>query len=294
MNEDFGLESIDKVSEKNVKSKEIKPNDESKVCDNDSLVLFDEFVHENKESNKLELLGNCSRGIKMDEADGQNLLKMGLGSTTLMTLKGCKSSDGMMDCEEDQKGHELCEDIVDDSSEIEEDSDCVMVLDETCKEDVSLGSHIVVALIDVSSFSPIGIALVCENKGIDAAIHDLDDYRFSEYIHDGDDLLNQPKITCVDKRVTKVLSPRHSKTTNLDNIKRGEHVDVRARIKRCALYTYFRLGDLDKRAKKGEIFYCLEFDARRRPKKKRTSNVNFKFRSRFKGFHRWKWSTLRR
>nr|GEV48569.1 zinc finger, CCHC-type [Tanacetum cinerariifolium] len=150
------------------------------------------------------------------------------GSTTLMTLKwmitvmkGCKSSDGMMDCEEDQKGRELCEDIVDDSSEIEEDSDCVTVLDETCKEDVCLGSHIVVALIDVSSFSPIGIALVCENKGIDAAINDLDDYKFSECIHDGDDILNQPKITCVDRRVNNVLSPRHSKTTNLDNIKRG-------------------------------------------------------------------------
>ncbi|GJU75222.1 hypothetical protein Tco_1272292 [Tanacetum coccineum] len=85
----------------------------------------------------------------------------------------------------------------------------------------------------------------CENEGGDAATRGLDVNRFSECIHNGDDLLNQQKVILV-------------------------------------------VGDLDKGAKNRATFNCLEFDARKRPKNKLTSNINFKFRSKFRRFHMWK------
>ncbi|GJV02672.1 hypothetical protein Tco_1336241 [Tanacetum coccineum] len=137
MNEDFGLVSIDKVSEKDVKIKEIEPNDSRKVCDNESLVLFDEFVHENKESDNLELLGNCSCGFKMDEVDGKKFVGNGFKlikiDETQVAVHGLEDSkmdfdrvcgeagknrelelnesskvdvNGVANCEEDEKNHE--------------------------------------------------------------------------------------------------------------------------------------------------------------------------------------------
>ncbi|GJS30440.1 hypothetical protein Tco_0491060 [Tanacetum coccineum] len=125
--------------------------------------------------------------------------------------------------------------------------------------------------------------------------------RYPERIYNGDDLLNQQKkqkgnsekitnhFTHVIRRVKKGSSPRYSKKTSLDNIKHGEQVDVLARRKRGALYTYIRLGDLDKGTKNGATFDRWEFDARERLKKKLTIYINFKVRSRFRNFHRWKW-----
>ncbi|GJZ87579.1 hypothetical protein Tco_0659189 [Tanacetum coccineum] len=149
MNEDFGLVSIDKVSEKDVKIKEIDPNDSRKVCDNESLVLFDEFVHENKESDNLELLGNCSCGFKMDEVDGKKFVGNGFKlikiDETQVAVHGLEDSkmdfdrvcgeagknrelelnesskvdvNGMANCEEDEKNHETeSNGVIDDNIE---------------------------------------------------------------------------------------------------------------------------------------------------------------------------------
>ncbi|GJV39993.1 hypothetical protein Tco_1418433 [Tanacetum coccineum] len=76
---------------------------------------------------------------------------------------------------------------------------------------------------------------------------------------------------------------------NLDNITHGKQVDVLDKRKRDALYEYIRLRDLYKSTKNGATFDRLEFDAKRRLKKKLTGNINFKFRGRFKGLHRLRW-----
>nr|GEV87354.1 quinone oxidoreductase PIG3 [Tanacetum cinerariifolium] len=57
---------------------------------------------------------------------------------------------------------------------------------------------------------------------------------------------------------------------NLDNITHGKQVDVLDRRKRGALYEYIRLRDLYKSTKNGATFDRLEFDAKRRLKKKLT------------------------
>ncbi|GKE60385.1 quinone oxidoreductase PIG3, partial [Tanacetum coccineum] len=108
----------------------------------------------------------------------------------------------------------------------------------------------------------LGIPLLGEGHGL----------RFSE-----DDLLKQKE------------EKDDKEKFNLDNITHGKQVDVLYRRKRGALYEYIRLRDLYKSRKNGATFDRLEFDAKRRLKKKLTGNINFKFRGRFKGLHRLRW-----
>nr|GEW43491.1 hypothetical protein [Tanacetum cinerariifolium] len=86
---------------------------------------------------------------------------------------------------------EFCEEIVDGSSGIEKDSDCVMDLDDDGKETESKD---------------------CEYEGGDAATRGIDVYRFSECIHDGHDLLNQQKITCVVTKRSRFRRKKKGKT----------------------------------------------------------------------------------
>nr|GEU70434.1 reverse transcriptase domain-containing protein [Tanacetum cinerariifolium] len=143
INKNCSLVSIDKVSEKDAKSKEIKPNESRKVCDNESLVLSDEFVLKNKESGKLELLGICSCRIKMNETDGKKFDENGFNDTQVSG----KCSDGMMDGEEDQRGHELYEAfVIDKVGEAavgnKEDGEFVQV-----SEEIDLSDHCYVDIV---------------------------------------------------------------------------------------------------------------------------------------------------
>ncbi|GKD47611.1 hypothetical protein Tco_1276587, partial [Tanacetum coccineum] len=101
--------------------------------------------------------GNCSRGfVKVDAVEGRKCVGNGFKPNkideTEVVVDGLEDSEmdcdshceagesskmgsnesskvdisGVVDCEEDGKSHELCEDIVDGSSGIEEDSDGVM------------------------------------------------------------------------------------------------------------------------------------------------------------------------
>ncbi|GJU57958.1 hypothetical protein Tco_1235724, partial [Tanacetum coccineum] len=109
-----------------------------------------------------KLFSNCSRGfVKMDGVDGEKVVKNRFKLNKIdETHVGvhcfddpimdfaracdsrCEESEvdvygGVVDCEEDGKAHELCKDIVDGSSGIEEDSDAVIVIDDDCKENKS-------------------------------------------------------------------------------------------------------------------------------------------------------------
>ncbi|GJV22989.1 hypothetical protein Tco_1375684 [Tanacetum coccineum] len=116
--------------------------------------------------------------------------EMGLRDFNDSSKEGVKSKEnehvGLGDFDE------LYEEIVDGSSGIEKDRDCVMDLDDDGKETESnvsaMGDENTIGEQDGNDY---------EYEGGDAATHGIDLYRFSKCIHDGDDLLNQQKITCV-------------------------------------------------------------------------------------------------
>nr|GEY17090.1 hypothetical protein [Tanacetum cinerariifolium] len=115
----------------------------------------------NDEGEKLDAAKNVEE-TDYDRAINELLeADVGISEINMITRVGwpnshCEESDedvhnGVVNCEEDGKGHELCEDIVDGSSGIEEDSDGVMVLDDNGKETESRVSEMDDEYVEVNS-----------------------------------------------------------------------------------------------------------------------------------------------